>query len=288
MARPLRIEFPGAVYHITSRGNAQQPVFLADADRTFFLIILSDVIKTHHWVCHAYCLMDNHYHLLMETPNANLSRGMRQLNGIYTQMFNLHHHRTGHVFQGRYKAILVEKESHLLEVARYIVMNPVRAGSVTQPQEWKWSSYRATAGIEKKTKFLEIAWLLSQFSENHTQAQAKYRTFVTEQQALSPWDNLSGQVILGRKEFVYRLQLLMKESMPSKEVPWNQRLIGSPSLETIFKGATTRKIRNKGIVKARGEYEYKLKEIGDYLGLYYSTVSRLFTETREKTAKRKT
>ena len=129
MARPLRLEFPGAVYHVSSRGNARQRIFFGDADRELFLDTLTQGIARYRWLCHAYCLMENHYHLLIETPRANLSLGMRQLNGIYTQTFNRRHHRVGHLFQGRFRAILVEKESYLLELCRYIVLNPVRVKS---------------------------------------------------------------------------------------------------------------------------------------------------------------
>lgn len=130
MARPLRIEIPGAIYHITSRGNAREPIFLDDGDYADFLNLLSLNLKRFNWILHAYCLMGNHYHLLIETPEGNLSRGMRQLNGTYTQWFNRKHNRVGHIFQGRYKAILVEKDSHLLELCRYVVLNPVRANMV--------------------------------------------------------------------------------------------------------------------------------------------------------------
>src|SRR5262245_61850059 len=138
MARPLRIEYPGALYHITTRGNARRGIFKDDRDRLLFLDILHRVSDRYHWHCHAYCLMDNHYHLVVETPDANLALGMRQLNGIYTQAYNRRHRRTGHLFQGRYKAILVEKESHLLEVCRYVVLNPVRAKAVDHLGRWKW------------------------------------------------------------------------------------------------------------------------------------------------------
>ena len=148
MTRPLRIEYAGAVYHITSRGNEKKAVFRGDQDRINFLNVLQHVNKRYHWICHAYCLMENHYHLLIETPDGNLSFGMRQLNGVYTQLFNRRHQRTGHLFQGRYTSILIQKDSHLLEVCRYVVLNPVRARVVERPEAWKWSSYRATAGRE--------------------------------------------------------------------------------------------------------------------------------------------
>ncbi len=141
MARPLRIEYPGALYHITARGNAREPIFKDDTDRRAFLEILGNVIERHQWRCHAYCLMGNHYHLLIETPKANLSPGMRQLNGIYTQAFNRRHARVGHVLQGRFKAILVDKDSYLLELCRYIVLNPVRANMVKLPKQAQMGSH---------------------------------------------------------------------------------------------------------------------------------------------------
>ena len=146
MARPLRIAYPGALYHVMSRGNARQPIFLDDIDRHSFFKNLERCIELHNLICHAYCLMDNHYHLLLETPDGNLSSAMRDVNGNYTQWFNTRHERVGHVLQGRYKAHVIEKEPYLLEVVRYIVNNPVRANLVTHPKDWKWSSYRSSAG----------------------------------------------------------------------------------------------------------------------------------------------
>ena len=149
MARPLRIEFSGALYHVTARGNAQQDIYLTDDDRQEFLSLLQRACDRYHWLCHAYCLMTNHYHLLIETQTPTLSKGMKYLNGTYTQAFNRRHKRVGHVFQGRYKGILVEKDSYLLELSRYIVLNPVRAHMVRSAKDWPWSSYRATAGFAK-------------------------------------------------------------------------------------------------------------------------------------------
>jgi REP element-mobilizing transposase RayT len=148
MARPLWLEYVGAVYHVTSRGNARNAVFLDDADRREILETLSDVIERYAWICHAHCLMTNHYHLLIEMPAGGLSRGMQLLNGVYTQWFNHRPQRVGHLFQGRYKAILFEKESYLLELARYVVLNPVRAGMVRTARDWPWSgSWRGRASL---------------------------------------------------------------------------------------------------------------------------------------------
>ena len=164
MARPLRIEFAGALYHITSRGNAREPIYLDDYDRHSFLQSLADTCDRHGWLCHAYCLMTNHYHLLIETQKPTLSKGMKLINGSYTQSFNNRHQRVGHVFQGRFKAILVESNTYLLELARYIVLNPVRARMVHSTGEWPWSSYRATAGMVEGHDSLTTDWVLSKFS----------------------------------------------------------------------------------------------------------------------------
>ena len=156
MARPLRLEFPGALYHITSRGDRREDIYEVDADRIGFLELIGDVCGSYNWVCYAYCLMSNHYHLLIETPDANLSKGMRQLNGVYTQQFNFRHKRVGHVFQGRYKAIHVDKDDYLLELSRYIVLNPVRAGMVRKVHQWSWSSYHQTIGNEPFPSWLNV------------------------------------------------------------------------------------------------------------------------------------
>ncbi|HQO82913.1 MAG TPA: transposase [Synergistales bacterium] len=140
---------------MTSRGNAKQDIFLTRTDRIAFLQLFGEIVDRFKWICHSYCLMGNHYHLLLETPRANLSRGMRQLNSVYTQGFNRRHERVGHVLQGRYKSILVERDSHLLELTRYVVLNPVRSGFVRSPEEWPWSSYRAMAVFELAPEFLE-------------------------------------------------------------------------------------------------------------------------------------
>ena len=152
MSRPIRIEYPHAIYHVTSRGNAQADIYKNDSDRLMFLETLAQAVKRFGWVCHAYCLMGNHYHLMIQTPLANLGQGMRQLNGVYTQRFNRNHKRVGHVFQGRYKAIIIDGDSYLLELCRYIVRNPVAAHMVAHVGDWQWSSYRATLGLEAAPK----------------------------------------------------------------------------------------------------------------------------------------
>jgi REP element-mobilizing transposase RayT len=155
MARSLRIEFAGALYHVTSWGDGREAIYVQDQDREVWLEVLGHVCERFNWVVHAYCQIGNHYHLLVETPDGNLAKGMRQLNGVYTQRFNQAHPRVGHVFQGGYKAILVQKEAYLLELSRYVVLNPVRARMVREAADWPWSNYRATAGMSPGPDWLE-------------------------------------------------------------------------------------------------------------------------------------
>jgi len=205
MARPLRLEFRGALYHLTSRGDRQEPIFLDDTDRRLFLDLLFKEVRQQKWICYAYCLMDNHYHLLIETPEANLVRGMRRLNGVYTQSFNRRHRRVGHVFQGRYKALLIDRENYLLELCRYVVLNPVRAGLVQRPEQWSWSSYQRTATGEG-TEALAVEKILSLFP-----SQAAYRQFVAEGAGNSSvWHKLKGQIYLGGETFLMRMQNLVE------------------------------------------------------------------------------
>ena len=282
MARPLRVEFPGALYHVTSRGNAGQEVFLDDGDRLNFLDILAEVVERYRFICYAYCLMGNHYHLLLETPEANLSRGMRQLNGVYTQRFNRRHKRSGHLFQGRYKAILVEKDAYLLEVARYIVLSPVRAGLVRSPGRWRWSSYRATAGLEEPPQFLKVEWLLSQFDLRPERARRAYRRFVAQGKRITIWDELKGGVILGREKFVEELKPVLEGKRSLVEIPRKERLVHRPKLEELFAGVRKKEERDERIYRAVVKYGYKLREVGEYLGLHYSTVSRIVSRQKSK------
>lgn len=276
MARPLRIQYPGAVYHITSRGNAKERIFLSDGDRANFLLTLKKVIGKYNWLCYAYCLMDNHYHLIIETPDGNLAIGMRQLNGVYTQSFNSSHKRLGHIFQGRYKAILIQKGSHLLEALRYVVLNPLRAGIVKNPEKYIWSSYRSTAGLEKPSPFLSTEWVLAQFGRRKSIAQRRYKEFVLNGvRAASPWDSLKGQILLGDDEFVVSALTHLKNDDGLEEIPRSQRFAGRPSLKALFASASSKEKRDKKIEEAVIKYSYRQNEIALYLGLHYSTVSRI-------------
>ena len=278
MTRPLRIEYAGAVYHITSRGNEKKAVFKDDQDRINFLNTLQHVNKRYNWLCHAYCMMDNHYHILIETPDGNLSLGMRQLNGVYTQLFNKRHQRTGHLFQGRYKSILIQKDSHLLEVCRYVVLNPVRARMVERPEAWKWSSYLATAGQESAAPCLTTDWILGQFSRKRTKAEKEYRQFVDWGIGKDTiWREVKGQSILGEDDFVEGLISHIRKHQDIPEIPKSHRYVNRPSLDKIFpKNVILAKgKRDKKIIDAVQKYGYTQQQIAAHLNMHYSTISNL-------------
>jgi putative transposase len=273
MARPIRIEYDGAFYHVTSRGNARQKIFLSDKDYPAFMEIFQEIIKRQGWIVPSYCLMGNHYHLLIETPRPNLSQGMRQLNGIYTQRFNRLHKRSGHIFQGRYKAFLVEKESYLLELSRYIVLNPVRAGMVKSPEEWEWSSYCLTAGIKNTKGTYNTDSLLSHFSKDRKRAQNAFIRFVKDGMGKeSPLKEARGGILLGSDEFIMRWRSVLGNK--NKEIPRQQRYAARPSLQEIFQDAQ----RDTGIGTAINDWGYRLKDIQEFLGLHYSRVSRIASQ----------
>ncbi len=284
MARPLRIEYDGALYHVTSRGNERKPIFKDDGDRELFLTTLWQVSERFHWLCHAYCLMGNHYHLVIETPDGNLSKGMRQLNGVYTQAFNRRHHRVGHLFQGRFKGILVQKESHYLEVCRYVVLNPVRAKAVKQPREWAWSSYRATGGLAAVPRCLKVEEILSRFGQRRGPAQEKYREYVGEGIAgATIWENLEAQSLLGLEGFADALRGHVTGKETVREIPKAQRLIGRASLKKLFDEAGKGKaIRDRLISNAVNEHGYSQMEVARHLKLHYSTISRLIKSVNEE------
>ena len=272
MARPLRIEFPGALYHITSRGDGQEDIYLGDEDRQMFQAILGEVADLFNWSFSSWCQMSNHYHLLVQTPDSNLSKGMRYLNGVYTQRFNRSHGRCGHVFQGRYKAILVDGDAYLLELARYIVLNPVRAGMVESAEQWPWSSYHATTGLEACPEWFDRAWLLGQFGRTEQTAIKNYMEFVSDgvQQA-SPWLALKQQIYLGSDEFVSQIQ----KKLPQGQIAEVPRAQQRPIAKTLAEYEEMASSRNEAIVLAYRSGAYSLQEVGDYFSLHYSTVSRI-------------
>ena len=281
MTRPLRLEFEGALYHITSRGDRREDIFETDADRSGFLRRLGQVCDSYNWACHAYCLMGNHYHLMVETPEANLSKGMRQLNGVYTQDFNRRHGRCGHVFQGRFKSILVDKQTYLLELSRYIVLNPVRAGMVKNPEDWQWSSYRSMIGLSNGPTWFNNGWLLSAFGDRNDAAKKRYSKFVLAGiDRGSIWSELKHQVYLGDDQFVERVQLLIDKDKDLSETPAIQ---SRPAAKPISEYLQQENDRNTAIACAYQSGGYTLAEIAGYFNLHYSTVSVIVRKSNSKT-----
>lgn len=272
MARPLRLEFPGALYHLTARGNARAPIYQDDHDRREFLDLLGSVCDRWNWRVHAYCLMGNHYHLVVETPEPTLSRGMRQLNGVYTQAFNRRHRKVGHLFQGRYTAILADKDKYLLELARYVVLNPVRAAMVKSAGQWPWSSYRATIGRAASPGWLTTDWLLSQFAARRAEARRRYVRFIAEgKDQPTLWQQLRGQIYLGDESFVHAQHRRLGRDDHLKEIPRAQR---RPQPRPIEHYARTIPDPKRAMAKAYQSGGYTLADIANHFNVHYSTVSR--------------
>jgi REP element-mobilizing transposase RayT len=278
MARPLRVEYPGAVYHVTSRGNERKPVFKDKKDRNLFLETIEKANKRYNFICHAYCLMDNHYHLILETPDGNLSKGMKYLNGVYSQKFNVRHKRVGHVFQGRYKAILVQKESHLLEVIRYVVLNPVRADIAKKPGDWRWSSYNATAGKGKQHPCTKVDWILAQFGVKRRTAEKKYMEFVNAGIGQNDiWKQVQGQCLLGEDDFIDSLLDIVKGREDVQEIPKSQRYLSRPNLDMLLASNLINRKQDliTAVQSAVYEYGYTQNQVADHLGIHYCSVSRM-------------
>ena len=292
MSRPLRLQFSGALYHITSRGDGREPIYLNDRDRSEFLAILSQVCERYDWSCHSYCLMTNHYHLLMETHAATLARGMRQLNGVYTQRFNRAHGRVGHVYQGRYSAVLVQKERHLLEVMRYVVLNPVRARMVSDAKDWQWSSYRAAIGLDPLPRWLRTDGLAAFFGSG-AEGKHEFVRFVEDGIDMpSCWRNLKGQIYLGDSRFVSDAQTLIAiDPADLSEVPEVQRLRRHAPGErwedhyAVYRNQTD---RDRAIVDAFMNGGSTMRAIGEHFGIHYSRVSRIVSNAERARARGKT
>lgn len=233
MARPLRLEFPGALYHVMSRGNEKSSIFRDDLDRRRFLAVLAGVIRKECWLLHSYCLLGNHYHLLLETPRGKLSRGMHALNALYSQGFNRRHERCGHLFEGRFKALLVEKESHLVELHRYIVLNPVRAGLVAQPEDWPWSSYRATCGGARVPPWLDVKWTLAQFGRTREAAVDSYARFVRSAVETASTPVVNRQIYVGTPAFAAEMGRRLERRALDSEIPLVQQRPCPPTLADI-------------------------------------------------------
>jgi putative transposase len=292
MARPLRLDYCGAVWHITARGNERRDIVRDDHDRRTFVELLGRCVQKYAWILHTWTLMDNHYHLVVEVPEANISRGMQWLNGCYAQRFNRRHGRVGHLFQGRFKGILLDSDEYLLRLCRYVVLNPVRAGMVSRPEEWPWSSYRAIAGLDPTPNWLTTSTLLSRIAPDPEEARMFYRAWVTDGLSEpSPLREVQNQVFLGMRPFLQKMRTLVEERTISVDHPAIQRAVGRPALSDVVRvvaqqacAASLETPRQKRLALLLSSYLgvhealRPLHEVASVLGLrsagYVSTLSR--------------
>jgi putative transposase len=288
MARPLRIEFPGAVYHVTSRGDRREPIFVDDVDRSGLLAVVGQALQRFDAQMLAYCLMGNHYHFVLYTRRANLSLLMRHINGVYTQAFNRRHLKVGHLFQGRFKAILVDRDAYLLEVCRYVELNPVRARMVAAPSDWAWSSYRVhagSAGRQEAPPWLDVAGLHgyvlgrpAESAADHRRAAQRYAKLVAEAHDVRLWDDaLRQQIYLGDEDFVERMQQQAQPALKHapqasvRDIPAAQRRPPRSLLQWLSKGES----RQQAMYNAHTQGGYTMSAIAAQIGLSVSRVSRL-------------
>jgi len=298
MARQLRIEYPGAFYHVTSRGNERKPVFKSKRDREKFLEYLESASERYGAVVHVYCLMDNHYHLLIETPAGNLSQIMQHINSAYTTYFNVKRQRSGHLFQGRYKSILVQADEYAKELSRYIHLNPVRAGMVETPEEYQWSSYMYYAVKKEKPEWLFTDFILGYFGEKHPVAQQKYKAFVNSligKEYKSPLSDVAFSVILGVSDFVNEIKdKFLSKKKQDRNLPALNEQTDRPNMDAIDKAVDFIVEKDEKLARQMKLYlchrytGIKLRDIGNRFNIGESGVtqtSRRFSEKLKKDKK---
>lgn len=289
MARPLRVEYAGAFYHVINRGNAGENIFKSKKDREKFLGYLKKAIERFSIRIHTYCLMSNHFHLLLETTKPNLSKTIQWLNISYAVYFNRKHQRSGHLFQGRFKAILVDQDEYLKQLSRYIHLNPMRARMVEDTADYPWSSYKEFIGRTKATSWLETGFLLSQFGRNKKDARQNYKQFVEDvgfDTLENPHKNLSGGFILGPVDFVQWIkETYLSPRSDEKEIPQLKKLKPSIEVERVVDlvvdefACSRNKILSKGRKKntARDMAIYLARDLtsesGVNLGAYFGNIS---------------
>lgn len=286
MARQLRIEYEGALYHVTSRGNQREKIFWDDKDREELKKILERTKERYDYILHAYIFMDNHYHLLIETPHANIKQLMQNINTSYTVYINRRHGRVGHLFQGRYKAFIVDKESYLLELGRYIHLNPVRAGIVKTPEDYRWSSYRDYIYGEGKEAFADTDDTLYYFSKKRSAATEKYRGFVNA--GISEKSSLGDAVgsILGDKTFREKIIKYLKGIPDKTEIPDIKKIKTRHKVEDIVRVVTAYYGIGEDDLLKRKKATQRQRKIALYLcktlsGAKNSEIGRMFGITAQ-------
>lgn len=274
MSRRPRLQFAGAVYHVMARGNRKSTIFHDDEDRRQFLQILGAAAALYDLLIRAMCLMGNHYHLVLETPACNLSDGMHYINGVFAQRSNRRHRQTGHVFEGPFRSLVIQRESYLMRAARYVVRNPVRAGLVAHVSDWPWSSYRATAGLEPAPSWLHVDWIRGAFNApSLAEARQRYVNYVNTS-AESQRPIALNAVVLGTKQFGKRLLDVLGTDQPNSPAPPVVRTLYRPTLSELFDGVqASGASRDRLIQRARVEHGYRFADIARFLGIDRSTAS---------------
>ena len=291
MGRQLRIEFPGAFYHVTSRGNQRQAIVQDDQDRHTFLDCLERAHDKFDSLIHTFCLMDNHFHLFIETPRGNLSRIMHLINTSYSLYYNSRYSRVGHLFQGRFTAILIDADSYAMAVSRYIHLNPFRAGLVSDPHDYPWSSIREFVGNRATQPWLKVDFVLSLFNENNFKARLEYAAFVLDgamNPPHNPLQDAESSLILGSSSFIEEIKKKIPAQKPiSRDVPAVAKLKKKATMEEISQtvesalGQSNRFTRNAAIFVAHTKSDYPLKEIARFYSLSLSAVNAISRKMRK-------
>jgi REP-associated tyrosine transposase len=300
LSRQLRIEYPGAFYHVTSRGNEKQVIFGTDGDRHYFIKCLRAAYDKFGSIIHVYCLMNNHYHLLIETPMGNLSSVLHLINTSYTVYFNKTRKRFGHLFQGRFKAILIQAEAYAQELGPYIHLNPVRADLVDSPQKWPWSNYRAYRGDQDPEPWTSTSLILSLFSARPAEARRRYVEAVARRMTDRSWSPLKAAIpsgVLGDPEFVERIRqryLPEKDKEEKRDLPQLRRLMPRPQIREVLEfvsmslGPKNKLSRNASIFVIHKNSDYRLREIGEFFKLSQAGVTDICRRFRKRLASNET
>ncbi|MHB8998104.1 MAG: transposase [Thermoanaerobaculia bacterium] len=268
MARAIRIEFPGALYHVTARGDRRETIFDDDRDREEFLRLVGDAVRRFGWIITTLTLMTNHFHIVLQTPSPNLAQGMQWLNSVYAAYYNRRHGKKGHLFGERYKAIHVQSEAYLQRLCRYVVLNPVAAKMVAAPEDYRWSTYRATAGLEPAPEWLSLEPLVPYFGEPATW-RANYIAFVHEGIAKPDpiWRGLRRGIFLGAEDWLETMRQKIAPQLRKSDIPHDQRAAGRPPMRRIVNRlAAALNVHAIDIRRRGGDRE--IREIAAWLGVY--------------------
>lgn len=282
MARRPRLVIPGAIYHVMSRGNRKAMIFESDFDRKMFIEVVAETVLRYGVRIFELCEMGNHYHAILDAPRFNLSDAMRHLNGQFAQFSNRQHERTGHVFEERFRSIVVQWRSYLRRASRYVVRNPVRAKVVASPDLWAWSTYRATAGLESPPPWLYQGWLCEAFETDSLEiAQQRYREYVNDPEARDKHPTNTA-LVWGSRKYAARVKDLLADRLDARATPgW--RALGRPPLDQLFVPTQpTRADRDRLIVVAHETHGYTFAAIGKHLRLHPSSVSAAYRRQQDR------